>query len=114
MPMKTKWVPPEVFLALKGVTVYRAYKDGDADHPLTYSFTTSEDPEKEDDCRFDARNLRTWKPSPFLGEVMTIARCRRAGVFPGGGEDRAIRRAVEKAVKLGHLVQDEPPKKLRR
>lgn len=53
MPMT--WTEPEVFLIHNGVTVYHAYKDGNADHRLTYHYTTSK--HDEEGFTFDVRDL---------------------------------------------------------
>jgi hypothetical protein len=61
MPFTSEWVPPEIFLTHKGVTVYHAYKDNDlCNGRSNYWFTMSE--KDEVDHQFDVRELPTWKP----------------------------------------------------
>lgn len=53
MPYKREWVPAEVFLEHSGVTIYRAYNDGDFDEPLSYWFAM----DQYGEANFDVRDL---------------------------------------------------------
>lgn len=66
MPYRTvsREIQPERVLRHKGVTVYRAYNDNDADDPLDYYFTLSG--EIEPNNVFDIRTLKAWTAEPDL------------------------------------------------
>lgn len=56
MPYEEKKVPAEILMTYKGYNVYRCYKDGQADSPLTYFYQFDEDSEIE----FDVTELHTF------------------------------------------------------
>ncbi len=59
MPMQ--WVPPEVALEYKGVTIYHVYKNDDMEQGArTFWFGTSPDCSDENEKSFDIRALSTW------------------------------------------------------
>jgi hypothetical protein len=61
MPYTSEWVPPEIFLTHKDVTVYHSYKDNDLSNGRArYWYTMSQ--QEEQDHEFDVRELATWNP----------------------------------------------------
>lgn len=69
MPYKSEWVPPELFIEHKGVSIYRVYEDDDWDAGSRhYHFTTDMECGEDrhmcdhEDCPhvFDVRQLSTW------------------------------------------------------
>jgi hypothetical protein len=88
MPTKYMWVPPEVMLRTPQGTIYHAYKDGEAERPLTYWYTTDEN--EDEAYEFDIREL------PFYRAVSRKMRDNHARIleqaaangeikFPKGG-----------------------------
>jgi hypothetical protein len=80
MPHKQVYVKPEKYLTHKGVTIYRAYKEGDADEPFIFWFTTDVTEEKPN---FDIRMLSTWVPGTQMFETKAFKKALRAAIDKG-------------------------------
>lgn len=90
MPKGPRWTEPEIFLAYKGVTIYRAYENDQRDEPILDMFsTTQKDKEDHGHCVFLVGNLPTWDSSCNLTE-------------------KVVKTAIEKAIDQGLLKQNEP------
>lgn len=61
MPTRSEWEPPELYTHTDCGGIYHAYKDGSACRRLDYHFTTSDDPETEEEFVFDVRELPSYK-----------------------------------------------------
>ena len=55
--MPLMWVAPELFHEYRGIKIYQAYKDGEADNPLTWWFTWDI---QENGELWDVRELPYW------------------------------------------------------
>jgi hypothetical protein len=87
MPTKHVWVPPEVALRTPQGTIYHAYKDDDAERPLTYWYTTDEN--EDDAYEFDIRELPLYlavsqKTSENHARILRRAAARGEIEFPKG------------------------------
>lgn len=57
--MPLRWVPPELFIRYKRVSVYRTYRHDTAEDPNTYHYVL--DPTADEDAQFDVRDLDAWQ-----------------------------------------------------
>jgi hypothetical protein len=95
-----EWVEPREFLTHNGVTVYHAYKDNDAEQPLTFWYTTNPghtgwfgDP--VDPYEFDVRDLNT--PPPENPQLVIDA------LTPPASQRDEIAATIRRAIDLGIL-----------
>lgn len=57
MPWHEVYEPPELFLEHGDEKIYRAYKDGELNRPLTYWFAVDPDSEPVDEDEIDGREF---------------------------------------------------------
>ena len=89
MPFDSSWVPPEVFLRHKGVTVCCTYKNDDINNGArTYWYTLSSDEDLE---QFDVRELSTW-------QVQQKALGKKVPRFGSLAEKKVIKMALRQAI----------------
>jgi hypothetical protein len=70
MPYKREYIEREVCLKHNGVTIYHAYRDDDADWPLTYWYALS--PEDDAD-EFDVRDLPEEHHRVIIEDTLKLA-----------------------------------------
>jgi hypothetical protein len=86
------FVPPELVADHKGVPIYRAYKNEDANEPLAFWFALYPFGVENDAARitFDARTLKAWPRDRKESEVdvgAVLAAAVEAGEIRGGVEN---------------------------
>jgi len=59
MPYITEWIYPDMFLAYKDHTIYRAYEDDEYSKPLEYWFSTDETEDEDGEYYFDIRDIES-------------------------------------------------------